>query len=192
MTAAEVSFAQSPQNLLDRYDGKYAGTIARRVTGSFDLQAGIAKDERVTKEVLEAREREAKAILRSDLPDKPIPVQLSVVSANESWTIELGNSDDQGTILLPSLVVLRLPKVPTPLSPAEIDAVPSETWAAWGAHRRDSLTLYFVERNSLSTPIQLQIALQPVGNDISFILWRIDKDGRRGAAWTGMLVREGK
>jgi hypothetical protein len=171
MMTADASLAQSKVDSLARFEGRYSGTISRRATCSFDLKT-------------------QEAALLNQRGDQHIPVQFSVSAANDYWTVELRHADDQFLVPLPSVVSVRSPKALAPLSPVKVDGLPSEKWTARATQTSESFTIYFVELNSLSTPVQMQISLQPVGKNIYFILWRIDEDGHRGSAWTSTFRRE--
>lgn len=134
--------------------------------------------------------RNTEAALRDHKRDQPIPIQFLVSFANDHWSVELRFADDQLGAPLPSVAVMNIPKAPATLSPVRVDGLPIGQWTARATLSRESLIVYFIELNALSTPAQIQMSLQPAERGISLVLWRIDSDGRRASGWTSMLGRQ--
>lgn len=192
MLAADVAFAQSGVDFWDRFEGRYSGTLHRSVTASIGSPPSASDGAPATREEQDPRQlmRNTEAALRDHKRDQPIPIQFLVSFANDHWSVELRFADDQLGAPLPSVAVMNIPKAPATLSPVRVDGLPIGQWTARATLSRESLIVYFIELNALSTPAQIQMSLQPAERGISLVLWRIDSDGRRASGWTSMLSRQ--
>ena len=197
LTAASMPLrdplAQANVDLMARFDGRYSGTLSRSVTASMSSQVPAPNDDTTVREKQDLQQpmRNSEMALRDHRRDQPVAVQLSILPANDHWIVELWHAEQHGAPL-PTVVVVSIPRELTPLSPVNVEGFPAELWTARASLGGESLTVYFFERDASATPVQLQISLQPAGQNIRFVLWRIDKDGHRATAWAATLVRQGK
>jgi hypothetical protein len=185
------SLAQANADLMARFAGTYSGALSRSVTASMGSQVPAPNDDTTAREKQDLQQfmRNSEMALRDHRRDQPVAVQLSISPASDHWIIELRHAEQQG-VPLPTVVVVSIPKELTPLSPVNVEGLPPELWMVRASFGAESLTVYLFERDSLATPVQMQVSLQPVGQNIRFVLWRIDRDGHRATAWAATLVRQ--